>query len=120
MGHRQFQGNPTPKNEAGPKGLRDGGYVWTKPSPDTSTPSPAPPVPCSVMLPPENATGNYVKVVQRIPVKIILDPISPGCGCAPPGHERRSNRNHRLNEVLKLANYAAETHIETADAGWLG
>jgi membrane fusion protein (multidrug efflux system) len=26
------------------------------------------------MLPPENATGNYVKVVQRIPVKIVLDP----------------------------------------------
>ena len=25
-------------------------------------------------LPPENATGNYVKVVQRIPVKIILEP----------------------------------------------
>jgi membrane fusion protein (multidrug efflux system) len=27
------------------------------------------------LLPPENATGNYVKVVQRVPVKIILDPI---------------------------------------------
>jgi membrane fusion protein (multidrug efflux system) len=26
------------------------------------------------LLPPENATGNYVKVVQRIPVKLILDP----------------------------------------------
>src|SRR5438874_779520 len=26
------------------------------------------------LLPPENATGNYVKVVQRIPVKITLDP----------------------------------------------
>src|ERR1700722_4803627 len=26
------------------------------------------------LLPPENATGNYVKVVQRIPVKIALDP----------------------------------------------
>jgi len=26
------------------------------------------------LLPPENATGNYVKVVQRIPVKIVLDP----------------------------------------------
>lgn len=26
------------------------------------------------LLPPENATGNYVKVVQRIPVKIIIDP----------------------------------------------
>jgi membrane fusion protein, multidrug efflux system len=25
------------------------------------------------VLPPENATGNYVKIVQRIPVKIILD-----------------------------------------------
>jgi membrane fusion protein (multidrug efflux system) len=27
------------------------------------------------LLPPENATGNFVKVVQRIPVKILLDPI---------------------------------------------
>src|SRR5206468_6405313 len=25
------------------------------------------------LLPPENATGNYVKVVQRVPVKIALD-----------------------------------------------
>jgi membrane fusion protein (multidrug efflux system) len=24
-------------------------------------------------LPPENATGNYVKVVQRLPVKILLE-----------------------------------------------
>jgi len=30
------------------------------------------------LLPPENATGNYVKVVQRIPVKIVLDPIPGG------------------------------------------
>jgi membrane fusion protein, multidrug efflux system len=27
----------------------------------------------SSLLPPENATGNYVKVVQRVPVKIVLD-----------------------------------------------
>lgn len=26
------------------------------------------------LLPPENATGNYVKVVQRYPVKIVFDP----------------------------------------------
>jgi membrane fusion protein (multidrug efflux system) len=26
------------------------------------------------LLPPENATGNWVKVVQRIPVKVRLDP----------------------------------------------
>jgi membrane fusion protein (multidrug efflux system) len=25
------------------------------------------------LLPPENATGNYVKVVQRIPVRIVFD-----------------------------------------------
>jgi membrane fusion protein (multidrug efflux system) len=36
------------------------------------------------LLPPENATGNYVKVVQRVPVKIIMDtedtehPLRPG------------------------------------------
>ncbi len=34
------------------------------------------------LLPPENATGNYVKVVQRIPVKIVLDP--------------NSNKDHQL------------------------
>jgi membrane fusion protein (multidrug efflux system) len=27
------------------------------------------------LLPPENATGNYVKVVQRVPVRIVLDGI---------------------------------------------
>ena len=26
------------------------------------------------LLPPENASGNFVKVVQRIPVKVVLDP----------------------------------------------
>jgi len=26
------------------------------------------------LLPPENATGNYVKVVQRVPVRIVLEP----------------------------------------------
>jgi membrane fusion protein (multidrug efflux system) len=30
------------------------------------------------LLPPENATGNWVKVVQRIPVKILLDPHEDG------------------------------------------
>jgi membrane fusion protein (multidrug efflux system) len=30
------------------------------------------------LLPPENATGNFVKVVQRIPVKIALDDVPPG------------------------------------------
>ena len=37
------------------------------------------------LLPPENATGNYVKVVQRIPVKIVLDPIPPQKAILRPG-----------------------------------
>jgi membrane fusion protein (multidrug efflux system) len=42
------------------------------------------------VLPPENATGNYVKVVQRIPVKIMIDTppdpafrLSPGMSVVP-------------------------------------
>jgi membrane fusion protein, multidrug efflux system len=42
------------------------------------------------LLPPENATGNFVKVVQRIPVKIVLDGpadalrlVSPGMSVEP-------------------------------------
>jgi membrane fusion protein (multidrug efflux system) len=42
------------------------------------------------LLPPENATGNYVKVVQRIPVKIVFDkgpdpqhPLRPGMSVEP-------------------------------------
>jgi membrane fusion protein (multidrug efflux system) len=42
------------------------------------------------LLPPENATGNYVKVVQRVPVKILIDdkpdndfPLAPGMSAEP-------------------------------------
>lgn len=37
------------------------------------------------LLPPENATGNFVKVVQRIPVKIVLDPIPADQAVLRPG-----------------------------------
>jgi membrane fusion protein (multidrug efflux system) len=35
------------------------------------------------VLPPENATGNFVKVVQRVPVKIVLDRVPPDCLIGP-------------------------------------
>ncbi|HEX4294186.1 MAG TPA: HlyD family secretion protein [Rhizomicrobium sp.] len=35
------------------------------------------------ILPPENATGNYVKVVQRVPVKIVLDSVPKDCVLGP-------------------------------------
>ncbi|WP_457302107.1 HlyD family secretion protein, partial [Phyllobacterium sp. P5_D12] len=37
------------------------------------------------LLPPDNATGNFTKVVQRIPVKIILDADSVSAGDLRPG-----------------------------------
>ena len=37
------------------------------------------------LLPPENAVGNFVKVVQRIPVKIQLDPAEAQKGVLRPG-----------------------------------
>jgi membrane fusion protein (multidrug efflux system) len=35
------------------------------------------------LLPPENATGNFVKVVQRVPVKIVLDSVPQNCPLGP-------------------------------------
>ncbi|MDQ2710993.1 MAG: HlyD family secretion protein [Acidobacteriota bacterium] len=40
------------------------------------------------LLPPENATGNYVKVVQRVPVKLVLEP--------------GENRNHVLRPGMSV------------------
>jgi membrane fusion protein (multidrug efflux system) len=48
------------------------------------------------LLPPENATGNYVKVVQRVPVKLLFDEplpadhvIGPGLSVVPSVHVTR-------------------------------
>ncbi|MGH6878049.1 MAG: HlyD family secretion protein [Rhizomicrobium sp.] len=47
------------------------------------------------LLPPENATGNFVKVVQRVPVKIVIDGpkdrryvLGPGMSVVPTVHVR--------------------------------
>ncbi len=40
------------------------------------------------LLPPENATGNYVKIVQRVPIKIIL--------------EQGENKDHRLRPGMNV------------------
>jgi membrane fusion protein, multidrug efflux system len=37
------------------------------------------------LLPPDNATGNFTKIVQRIPVKIVLDQAGPLSGKLRPG-----------------------------------
>ena len=37
------------------------------------------------LLPPDNATGNFVKVVQRVPVKIVLDEVRDASAVLRPG-----------------------------------
>ncbi|EPL10402.1 secretion protein HlyD, partial [Pseudomonas sp. CF161] len=37
------------------------------------------------VLPPENATGNFTKIVQRVPVRVILDPADGVLGQLRPG-----------------------------------
>ena len=44
------------------------------------------------LLPPENATGNYVKVVQRVPVKIVFDGHPSAHWLLGPGHVGRALR----------------------------
>jgi membrane fusion protein (multidrug efflux system) len=64
------------------------------------------------LLPPENATGNYVKIVQRVPVKIILDnppadvALGPGMSVVP---------TVRINPASFLYQ-----QIEAAAASWRG
>ena len=49
----------------------------------------------SSMLPPENATGNFVKVVQRIPVRIDLTEPNPARGPAPGRDVGRARGRHQ-------------------------
>ncbi len=49
------------------------------------------------LLPPENATGNYVKVVQRVPVKIVLDPGQDPEHLLRPGHVGDADGLHASN-----------------------
>jgi membrane fusion protein (multidrug efflux system) len=50
------------------------------------------------LLPPENATGNYVKVVERVPVKIVLDRPLPNALILRPGMNVTARVNLRSGE----------------------
>jgi membrane fusion protein (multidrug efflux system) len=61
--------------------MRPGQRAWLTPDIDTSAVVPgrvdslAPATGALFsLLPPENATGNFTKIVQRVPVKIVIDP----------------------------------------------
>lgn len=59
------------------------------------------------LFPPENATGNFVKVVQRIPVRIIIDspfdsnyPLWPGMSVVP-YVDVTVNKGQKLTDVMR-------------------
>ena len=59
------------------------------------------------LLPAENATGNYVKIVQRVPVKIVFDnppadvALGPGMSVEPSVRvDRRASLAERLGKLL--------------------
>ena len=47
------------------------------------------------LLPPENATGNFTKIVQRVPVRIAVDPDVAQQGLLRPGLSVVVERRHR-------------------------
>ncbi len=63
------------------------------------------------LLPPDNATGNFTKVVQRIPVKIALDDgsnsliaLRPGMSVIPTIETRNSAPRHQASGASKISN----------------
>lgn len=76
------------------------------------------------LLPPENATGNYVKVVQRVPVKIVLDEqpdvqrvLGPGMSAVP---DVKVNAGFRVAVIVGIIALVASLLVIVAAALWIG
>jgi membrane fusion protein (multidrug efflux system) len=71
------------------------------------------------LLPPDNATGNFTKIVQRVPVKIVLDDHSlkgllrPGMSAEPVVNTKASV----LAERETKARLASNTALARPDGG---
>jgi len=75
LDHREFQGNPTGPHEARSTVSDQGGRIPATEIQRACGQHPGSTGAQFSLLPPENAAGNYVKVVQRVPVKIVFDEI---------------------------------------------
>jgi membrane fusion protein (multidrug efflux system) len=71
------------------------------------------------LLPPDNATGNFTKVVQRIPVRIALDTsensrivLRPGMSVIPT-IQTRSNANRAAAASIHKTNSGASCHVKS-------
>ena len=49
------------------------------------------------VIPPENATGNFTKIVQRVPVRVALDPEAARLGGLRPGLSITASIDTRTN-----------------------
>jgi membrane fusion protein (multidrug efflux system) len=74
------------------------------------------------LLPPDNATGNFTKVVQRIPVKIALDSdhspvveLRPGMSVIPTIETRAQAPVRTASAATKVSNSAqgASCHVKS-------
>ena len=78
------------------------------------------------LLPPQNATGNFVKVVQRLPVRIELTDYDPGqgrrcssaCRSTPYVYYKETPTGPHAGEVLQpLTTAATARRLQTAAFG---
>jgi membrane fusion protein (multidrug efflux system) len=74
------------------------------------------------LLPPDNATGNFTKIVQRIPVKIALDPdnsspveLRPGMSVIPTIETKSQARNRQAVAAANVSNQVsgASCHVKS-------
>src|SRR5467141_50080 len=74
------------------------------------------------LLPPDNATGNFTKVVQRIPVKIALDPdnsspveLRPGMSVIPTSETKSQARNRQAVAASNVSSKVsgASCHVKS-------
>ena len=76
LGRRQFQGSAAAQHARRPAGDAARRHLWRQRDLSTamSTACGAGSGSAFALLPPQNASGNWIKIVQRVPVRIALDP----------------------------------------------
>jgi membrane fusion protein (multidrug efflux system) len=79
------------------------------------------------LLPPDNATGNFTKVVQRIPVKIALDDgsnsliaLRPGMSVIPTIETRTPAPSHQASGASKAAGASKISNTASATTSFNG
>jgi membrane fusion protein (multidrug efflux system) len=78
------------------------------------------------LLPPDNATGNFTKVVQRIPVKIVLDrgdssavELRPGMSVIPTIETKSQAPTRDASAASKISNTSSggSCHVKSHPVG---